>query len=169
MKIINYLNAIFDGTVNALAIFAGVLLVLIMLAISMDVIMRYFLNQPQYWVGELSEYALLYITFTGAAWVLKNDGHVKIDILTNLLNVRKQRILNFFAGIICIFVCSVITYYGVKVSWDHFERGVYNPTLMSFPKAPLLGIIPLGTFLLLIQLIKIIGKIIKSVTDCELR
>jgi hypothetical protein len=33
-------------------------------------------------------------------------------------------------------------------------RGVYNPTLMEFPKGPLIAIIPTGAFLLFIQFIR---------------
>jgi len=154
MKLIKHLEAIFDAIVDAFAFLAGALVVLIMLFVSLDVIMRYFLNRPIFWVGELSEYALLYITFTGTAWVLKNDSHVKIDILIGWVNPKKRNIMDLSVSIICIFICVVLTYYGVKVAWDHFVRGVYNPALMSFPKAPLLAIIPIGSFLLLIQFIR---------------
>lgn len=154
MKAIKYLEAIFDAILGALAFFAGVLLVLIMLCVSIDVIMRYFLARPLFWVGELAEYALLYITFTGTAWVLKRDEHVKIDVLTSRLGSRKRNIFVFSASMVGIFVCLVLTYYGVKVSWDHLVRGVYNPALLQFPKGPLLAIIPIGTSLLLIQFIR---------------
>jgi len=162
MKIIKYLEAIFDAIMDALFFIAGVLLILIMLSVTMDVIMRYFLNRPQFWVGELSEYALLYITFTGTAWVLKKDAHVKIDILSTLLSPKKINILGLFASIICIFVCIVLIYYGVKVTWDHFARRVFLPTLMQFPKGPLLAIIPVGAFLLLIQFMRRISQLLRE-------
>jgi TRAP-type mannitol/chloroaromatic compound transport system permease small subunit len=71
-----------------------------------------------------------------------------------VLGPKNINILGFVSGVMGIFVCAVLTYYGAKVTWDHFERGVYNPTLMEFPKGPLLIIIPVGTFLLLIQFIR---------------
>ena len=166
MKIIRYLETIFDFIVDALAFFAGVLLILIMLSVSVDVVMRYFLNRPQFWVGELCEYALLFITFTGTAWVLKRDGHVKIDILYTILNPKTKNILGVVVSIIGILVCVVLTYFGVYVAWDHYVRGVYNPTLMSFPKGPLLAIIPVGTFLLMVQFFR---RAVRSLTDPEIR
>ena len=102
----------------------------------------------------MGEYALLYITFTGTAWVLKRDSHVKIDVLYAVLRPKQINMLEFVSSIIGIFVCAVLTYYGTVVTWDHFQRGVYNPTLMEFPKGPLLMIIPIGTFLLMIQFIR---------------
>lgn len=154
MKIRDHFDRFFDVILSGLAGLSGVLLVYVMLSVTLDVIMRYFLNKPQFWVGELAEYALLYITFTGTAWVLKRDSHVKIDILYAFLRQRHIHILGLVSSIIGIFICAVLTYYGTKVTWDHFERGIYNPTLMEFPKGPLLIIIPIGTLLLMIQFIR---------------
>ena len=145
------IKTVFDATVDALAFFGALLIVLIMVTVTIDVIMRYFLNRPIFWVAELAEYALLFITFTGTAWVLKHDRHVKIDILTGQLKEGKARVLEIVVSIMGIFICAPLTYFGVVVAWDHFARGVYNPSLLSFPKGPLLAVIPLGTFLLLVQ------------------
>ena len=117
---------------------------------------------PQYWVGELAEYSLLYITFTGTAWVLRKDGHVKIDILMAHINPRKTQILEAIASVIGILVCALLTYYGVDVALDHMARGVYNPTLMEFPKGPLIAIIPIGAFLLFIQFIRRFFDLLKD-------
>jgi TRAP-type C4-dicarboxylate transport system permease small subunit len=154
MKIIKRPEAIFDGVVDGMAFFAAVLIVLLMLFISIDVILRYFFSRPLFWMHEMAEYALLYITFTGTAWLLKDDAHVKVDILMPFLSSNKKRVLDIAVGIIGIFICVVLTYEGVKVAWDHLERGVHSSTLLSFPKGPLLAIIPIGTFLLLIQFIR---------------
>lgn len=166
MKLVRSLEAIFDKIISALAVFAGVLLTLAMLIVCLDVIMRYFLNQPIAWVQEMIEYALLCLTFTGAAWLLKEEGHVKVDILINRISLEKRNILDVIVQILGIFLCTVLTYYGVQVAWDHFARGVYNPTLLEFPKGPLLAIIPIGTFLLLIQFIR---KLVTSLKDLIVR
>lgn len=164
MKFVNRLKSVFDATVDALAFLGALLIVLIMVSVTIDVVMRYFLNSPLFWVGELAEYALLVITFTGTAWVLKHDRHVKIDILTGQLKERQARALDIFVSILGIFICAVLTYYGTAVAWDHFARGVYNPSLLSFPKGPLLAVIPVGTFLLLVQFVV---RMVKSLLNRE--
>jgi TRAP-type C4-dicarboxylate transport system permease small subunit len=162
MIIVKHLTAIYDAVLNALAFFAAVLLVLLMLCVTVDVILRYFFDMPQFWVGELAEYSLLYITFAGTAWVLRKEGHVKIDILMAYINPRKTQILDAIASIVGILVCAVLTYYGVDVALDHIARGVYNPTLMEFPKGPLIAIIPIGAFLLFIQFIRRLFGLLKD-------
>ena len=58
-----------------------------------EVFLRTFFNRPQEWVMELSEYALLYITFLSAAFVLKKEGHIVVDLVTCRLNVKKRNFL----------------------------------------------------------------------------
>ena len=153
-KVIKYLEAIFDTIMNISAFFCGILVTLIMLSVSVDVIMRYFFNSPLFWVGELAEYAMLYITFTGTAWLLKKEGHVTIDILTVVIDSKTRNILGVITNIIGVFISVFLTYYGAVVTWDHFLRSVYNPSLLQFPKAPLIAVIPFGSFLLLIQFMR---------------
>ncbi len=156
MKALKYGGGIFEFIVNAFIFLSGVLLTMIMLAVCTDVVMRYLFNRPIFWVAELSEYSLLYITFLGTAWLLKQDGHVKIDLFTSRLAPEKRERLAIASGIIGIFISVVFTYFGFKVTWDHFVRGVYNPTLLEFPKGPLIAVIPTGFFLLLIQYIRMV-------------
>lgn len=153
-KVIKYLEAIFDTIMNISAVFCGVLVIFVMLSVSVDVVMRYFLNSPMFWVGELAEYAMLFITFTGTAWLLKKEGHVTIDILIAVIDSKTRNILGVFTNILGVFICVFLTYYGAVVTWDHFLRGVYNPSLLQFPKAPLIAVIPFGSFLLLIQFMR---------------
>jgi TRAP-type C4-dicarboxylate transport system permease small subunit len=147
------IKSIFDGAANGLAFFGALLILFIMVTVTIDVVMRYFLNRPIFWVAEVAEYALLFIAFTGTAWVLKHDMHVKIDILTGVLNEDKARALEIVVCILGIFICAVLTYFGALVAWDHHARGVYNPSLLSWPKAPILAVIPVGTLLMTVQFI----------------
>lgn len=150
MKPTRLLQAAFDLAVEGLAAFGALLIFSIMLFVSIDVVMRYFFNSPIFWVDELAEYALLYITFTGAAWVLRKERHVKVDILYSMVSGKSMRKMEILSGLFGIFICAVLTYTGVVVAWDHYQRKIFNPTLLSFPKWVLLAVIPVGTFLLLV-------------------
>jgi TRAP-type C4-dicarboxylate transport system permease small subunit len=156
MRQLKFAETIFEFAISAFLFISGVLLTLIILAVCTDVVMRYLFNRPIFWVAELSEYSLLYITFLGTAWLLKQGGHVKIDLFTSRLAPKKRERLAIVSGIIGIFISVVFTYYGFKVTWDLFERGVFNPTLLEFPKGPLIAVIPIGFFLLLIQFVRMI-------------
>ena len=53
--------------------------------------MRYFLNRPLVWVLELTEYALLWVTFLGAAWLLRQGGHVQVDVIVDFMSRRWKK------------------------------------------------------------------------------
>ena len=151
---LNKMVRLLDRILNFMAFLAGILLVFCMLSISLGVLSRYLLGWPISWIIEINEYTLLYITFLVAAWTLREDGHVKVDIVLNLLPNRKKILLSLFNSFIGLIVTLIITYYGALVSVDLLLRGVYNPTLLSFPKGPLVAIITIGTFFVALQFLR---------------
>jgi C4-dicarboxylate transporter DctQ subunit len=143
-----------DVIIRVMAELSNVIIVYLMLSVCADVIMRYFLNQPQAWIPEISEYLLLYVTFLGAAWVLKNEGHVIVDILLTHVSPKTNAVLGVISSIIGIFVCLIIFWFGTIETLYHLKRGVLNPSILEFPKAPLLAIIPFGSFFFMLQFIR---------------
>lgn len=154
MKRQGKITAIFDQTLNLLAILAVVLIVFIMLAVGTDVVMRYFFSKPMIWVGEISEYSLLFITFLGAAWLLRNEGHVRMDLVLNRLGPRAQAVLNLITSIISAIVCLIIVFYSARATLEAFQTGYFLAAALDVPMGPLLLIIPIGTFLLFIQFLR---------------
>jgi len=148
------LSTIFDRTIEVLAVFARVLVVCVMLVVCADVVMRYFFNSPMFWVLESTQFALVFITFLGATWVLKNDGHVRMDIVINRFSPRTQDRINIVTSILCALVCLVVTWYGVKVGWDYIQINYLYPGSLVIPAYLLEAVIPIGGFLLFIQFLR---------------
>ncbi len=148
------LATIFDRIIHLLTILAGGILIFMMLAIGVDVVMRYFLNRPIIWVTEIGETSLLFITFLGAAWLLKKEEHVKMDLVLSRLGPRTQVLINIVTSAIGAIIFLVITWYGVKVTWEHFQKGTYQTSLLEIPNAYVLFIIPVGSILLFIQFLR---------------
>ncbi len=67
------------------SLLAGFATLAIVLLISFDVLMRYFFNQPQLFVDELASFLEVLIIFGGLAYTFRAGGHVRVDLLTNLL------------------------------------------------------------------------------------
>jgi TRAP-type C4-dicarboxylate transport system permease small subunit len=106
------------------------------------------------WVLETTEYILVWFTFLAAAWILKQEGHVKVEILVSRLNPRVQALLGIITSIIGVVLCSLLIVYGSQVVWDFSQRNLLMDSLLEPPKAPLLAIIPIGSFFLLIQFLR---------------
>ena len=153
-KAISYIGRIFDRIITIGAVLSSVLLIFIMLSISFDVILRYTINQPLEWAVEISEYILVGLTFFAATWVLKRNGHVKMDQLFNHLGPRTQIVLNFITSILSAMACLIIVWYGIVVTLDHIHTGDSYFTTLEFPKWPVSAIIVVGFVLLLFQFLR---------------
>lgn len=139
---------LFNRAVDLMAYLAAILIIFSMITVTANVFMRYMLGKPLGWVYEINGYALLYITFLAAAWVMRKDAHVKVDIVMNWLPPKAKNVLIIINSLIGIVVMLIITVQGTIMTWDFWQRGVYNPTILMFPKALLIAIIPIGCFFL---------------------
>ncbi|MFC2013766.1 TRAP transporter small permease [Chloroflexota bacterium] len=154
MKLLTKATAIFDRTISLIANFAAVILAFMTLIICYEIFMRYFLNSPTDWALEISGYCLVAITFLSTAWLLKREQHVKMDIMLNRLNPGDQSLMNTITSLLGTIVCLTVTWYGAKVTWEHFQSGQFFATMLEIPKWPLLLIITLGSLLLFIQFLR---------------
>lgn len=144
-------SRLLDLIVVVMAALAGLLLLASAVSLLYEVLMRYFVGRPLVWVIELNEYMLLYVTFLAAPWVLRNDGHVAVDILVSAVGPRLRAVLGLLATFIGAVICLVLMMYGWEVAWDFYRRGVGSGTLLNVPKAPIVAVIPAGSLVLFLQ------------------
>ena len=151
---------IFDRIINIMTFLSGILLIFIMFSVCLEVILRSFFNRPQIWVTEITECLLLYITFLGTAWLLREEGHVKVDVVLNRLQPKAVALLGIISSLIGLFVSIALTIYGVGVTLNYFQRGIYTPTALEIPVFAILAIIPIGSLMLFIQFIRRTGRFV---------
>ena len=154
MNFLAKIGRVLDKIEDSFSFIAGIMLAFIMLSVCLEVFMRYFLNRPLQWVIELTEYALLYITFLGTAWLLKGEGHITVDVILIRFGPKTQSCLKIFSSVIGIIISFFLVWYGFEVTWENYREGIYNITVLEFPKAPILVIIPVGSLILLLQFIR---------------
>ena len=145
------INVFFERAINYGAILSGAILVFLTLLITADVTMRYFFNHPLSNVIEMTEHGLLFVTFLGAAWVLKKEKHATVDLLYAQLSPRSQVRFNVITAILGAITCLVMTWFGAQAAIIAFKRGTIFATVWGLPRGPILSIIPIGSFLLVIQ------------------
>jgi len=154
MKLRTGVSNILDGISRILFSFAGVLLAFLVLVVSYDVAARHFLGKTLLWCHDVATYSLLYITFLSVTWVLKEERHVKMDLVLNRLNPRAQAVVNIITSIFSALACLLLAWYGAVVIRDCLQAGYRAPTFLAPPLWPMLAIIPVGSFMLAIQLLR---------------
>lgn len=145
------MGKIFDKILIIFFWIAGGLLMFSTIGTCIDVIFRYFLNRPIHWMLEITEYIMLYIPFLGAAYVLKEDGHIRVDILVNHLNEKARRVLNIITSFVGGMVMLTYTWFGGQVTWEYFKRGVPALESLKTPMFLILMVIPIGGFFFTVQ------------------
>jgi C4-dicarboxylate transporter DctQ subunit len=145
---------VFDWLIDWFAYSTGGIFIFIMIAVTADVTSRKLFGAPIQWVDEVAGYLLLYATFLGAAWLLKKEGHVSVDVVVERLNPRAQACLHMILSLLIAALCLVMTYVGVLTTLDVNRRGVFTVSVLEAPLALLVAVIPLGFLLLFIQFLR---------------
>ncbi|MFH1934410.1 MAG: TRAP transporter small permease [Pseudomonadota bacterium] len=158
MELSSKMGRLLDRVMEGLAWFAGLLMLFALITVCVDVVMRYFFNNPTGWVLQFSEYILLYIPFLAAAYVLKEESHIKIDIVLNRLSEKAQALMNMVTSILGFFVLVVLTYYGALITFDYYQRKVPTIEYLKIPECLVIIVIPIGCFLFSIQFIRRVHK-----------
>ena len=158
---------LFDLVMNIFAYIAGILVLLVALFVSYTVVVRYLHFKPPGWVLQYTEYALLWITFLGAAWLLREEGHINIDTLLVRLPPRVRTVLDIVVNILGGLVCLVIVGFGTAKVVDFINRGIMDVKGVTLPMYPIFIIIPVGGLLLLIQFIRNVFKHVRIVRNKE--
>lgn len=143
-----------DLAENTFAFLSGILLLISVLSITLEVASRFFFNVSFVFVNELNEYILLFVPFLAAAWLLRQNGHITVDLFDRVLPQRVLGILDVFIVIVGFVVSGFLVWYGTLVTLDAYQRDLLSLTVVQFPQAYVLAAIPLGSLLLLLEFIR---------------
>ena len=120
-------------------------------SICAEVLLRYGFNSPISWVVELSEYSLLWITFLGGSWVLRNGGHVRVDILLQYLSPAALRVCGIFSSAAGALTSAILLGFGAHATYSAMMRGAFKPTGIDVPTWMVIVVIPTGGLLLTLR------------------
>ena len=151
-----------------MAVVAGLIFLFIMLLVCYDVIMRYVFKNPTGWSLEVCEYLLVYLTFLGSPWLLREGGHVNVDFLFYFIPpsmVPKFKIATGFVATIALFILFI---FSTSATLELYERGVTEIKILTIPRWFLFWVIPLGTFFLSLEAFRqFFTLIVASITGSE--
>lgn len=148
------MGVLFDKILLFLFWLAGGLLMFATVGTCIDVILRYSLNRPIHWMLEITEYIMLYIPFLCAAIVLKEEGHIRVDLLISRFSRKNKTWVNLITSLVGGIVMLIYAGFGAQATLDAFKRGVPSLESLKIPVFLILMIIPIGSFLFTIQFLR---------------
>ena len=110
-----------------------------MLAITYEVVCRYALNAPTVWAYDMSYMIGGSMMALGMGYVLQERGHVRVDILYDMLSMRMRRLLDLIFTVLFFFPITAafvyLSWQYALLAWVRGQRsgyGIWEPTLIPF-------------------------------------
>jgi len=145
------LLTIIDGTNAWIGKITSALALGVALIIFYEIIMREGFTKPTTWVAEGTVFGCGLLYLLGGAWTLKQDGHVRVDMLYHGLSKRAKAIIDcitYFAFLLYIVVMIWASWLYMMQSISVWETTMspWNPPIWPFKVALVAAL-----FMLLLQ------------------
>jgi len=150
-KAIESVNTFF-GYVGVVAVFASVLIIIY------EVVARYVFRWATIWEIEASVILIIFTTFVGSAFALKNNAHVKMDMFVEKLKPSPRKRLNIVLSVLALSFCIYASVKGWQMWWEAYSLGWRSDSLWAPPLAIPYFFLPLGFVLISLQYIVNIVK-----------
>ncbi len=166
---LRWLSMVFDKVLLLTCYVAGGILIIMMLCITYEVVMRYFFNAPTTWVTDFAGYMQYVLILLGGAWVLKIDGHPRIDIIVSRTSSKTNAIVRIATSSLAAIACCIFFWKGLEAALNASRRGDFLYRTVEVPLAPLYAVIPLSFLLIFIEFVRQIHDRWRSLKDSKLR
>lgn len=143
-----------EAVENLLMRIGAALVLLCVSGIVFDVFANLLFGRSIIWVNEFSEYMLLYVAFLGAAWVLRENAHIKVDIIEKAVSPRVLDILDAFSIFIGGVASSFFLWFSFFYTLDVWEREITSLTALQVPQVYVVVIMPIGCAVLLLEFVR---------------
>jgi len=148
-KISQFIDALNEKT----GLFAAWLTTFMVITVVYDVIMRYGFKKGNIAVQEMEWHIFAVVFLIGAAYALKKDAHVRVDILYTKLSAKKRAWIDLLGTFIFLIPFCILVIYStttfIESSWAVRE---VSPDPGGLPCRYILkAMIPAGFFLLILQ------------------
>jgi C4-dicarboxylate transporter, DctM subunit len=154
-----------DRVTNLFAFVGSIFIVFAALSITYEVVMRYVFKAPTIWVAEVTIYFVLAGTFLAVAYGLKEKAHVNVDFITLHLSGRQAVILELFTAGLGVLYCAVLGWEGATMAWDALMNWELAGMILKVPKCIPEAFIPLGSGLLILQLLRLISELVSRLFE----
>ncbi|ASV84445.1 tripartite ATP-independent periplasmic transporter, DctQ family [Ochrobactrum quorumnocens] len=143
-KILRSFTRVYDGLVYSMAWLAGAVIGGTFLAIIVDVLLRNAGLKTPAWTSAFSEYAMLVAAMAAAPLVIRERGHVWVEVITTVTGPRFQRVLGLMVLVLCISISLVMAWYATVMAFDAGIRGEVDIRSIIMPRWFLYSVLAVG-------------------------
>ncbi|BCH25770.1 hypothetical protein MesoLjLb_55550 [Mesorhizobium sp. L-8-3] len=102
--------------------------------VTADILFRNLAIAKWPWLNEITEYLLTISTFFGAPWLLREYGHVNVDVVLRLVPRAAAQVLGRLANLFGLMICGLLFYEASRVIVDTRGAGSLVFKNLIFPE-----------------------------------
>jgi C4-dicarboxylate transporter DctQ subunit len=155
---VKYVARGYDAILYGMAWLAGLLMAAMMLVIFVDVVLRNLGYQSSAHFFTFTEYALLAVPCLGAPWLVREKGHIYVEILLMALAPRWRARLTWAIGVVCMVVCAIHAWYGGAVTLNDFLQNEKDVRSLDMPRWMVVGFIPLSFAMMALEFLRFLVR-----------
>jgi C4-dicarboxylate transporter, DctQ subunit len=155
---LGFIAKAYRAVLYGMAWLAGAMMVATMAMIVSDVVLRNLGFQSSAHFFTFTEYFLLLIPLLGAPWLVREKGHIYIELLVNTLPPRAQRVLLRVVVVGCVAVAAVLAWYGGVITVNDFLGNEKDVRSFDMPRWMLMTFMPLSFGMMAIEFLRLLAR-----------
>lgn len=145
---------------------SGACIFLATLVICYAVVLRA-MGQSTIWQTELATYLLIFVTFVGGAYGLKQGSHVNVELLINRLPAKGRLVLQVVAGLLSLVLIATVAWHSYQMWSEAVAAGDTSGTAWNPSLAIPYIILPLGMVLIALQYLVLIARSVQEMRSTD--
>jgi TRAP-type C4-dicarboxylate transport system permease small subunit len=158
VKALRYAAKGYDAVLYGMAYVAGFLMAAMMAVIFIDVVLRNLGYQSSAHFFTFTEYGLLVIPCLGAPWLVREKGHIYVEILLMYLKPRWRRLVTQAIGALCVAVCAILAWYASGVTLNDLLQNEKDVRSLDMPRWMVSGFIPLSFAMMALEFLRFLVR-----------
>ena len=137
---------VLDETLDKVSRYSLVACLLIILTLAVLAIVLRWLGSSVMWIEPLVRHLVFLSAFLGGSVATSKRVHIKVDLLTKLVEKSQSKILKWFHSNLISLFCFIVCFFLTKAGWDFFlvEQEFGAPAFLNIHSSYLVAIIPFG-------------------------
>ena len=123
MKVLAFLDARLEEIIVVAALFS------MFVILSMQIFMRYVMQNSLTWSEELARYIFILFVNVGISFGIKTKRHIRVEAFTSKLPQKAQVVVRIFSDVAFLVFALVVIYYGFITSSRIFTFNQISPAL----------------------------------------
>jgi TRAP-type mannitol/chloroaromatic compound transport system permease small subunit len=152
MKLLLAYSRFIDACSERLGKLVSWLILAAVLVSTINALTRYSFNVGSNAFLELQWYLFAAVFLLGAAWTLKRNEHIRIDVVVGRFSPKVHAWIDIFGTLFFLLpLCAIVLYDGVPFALDSFRSGEVSTNAGGLIVWPAKFLLPLGFLFLLLQ------------------